>query len=188
MLDPSPYVGSCLQGVTGASLGELEGCQAPELIHKRAAAVVPPGSSQCSTAVRIRAPLIWYMPATGRAFSFKGSARKAVCCRPPTHDKANGTRIIWGRVRQQAMGRFPFKVEVADRVRCCLRKRATGRGACQCHAASNTLRSYSAQRQQAVGGNTLVRHDAEQLAGWQAGVFHQHLEIVTSRKPFAQLP
>jgi hypothetical protein len=43
---------------------------------------------------------------------------------------------------------------------------------------SNTLGCDFTQRQHAVGGNTPVRHDAEQLAGWQAGILDKHLEIV----------
>ena len=36
-------------------------------------------------------------------------------------------------------------------------------------------------RQQAVGGDTLVRHDAEQLARRQAGVFHEHPQVGAPR-------
>ena len=46
----------------------------------------------------------------------------------------------------------------------------------------------SAHRQQALSRDALVRHDAEELAGRQAGVVHQHLEVATGRKPLTQLP
>ena len=45
-----------------------------------------------------------------------------------------------------------------------------------------------AQRQKALGGDTLVGHDAEQLAGRQAGIFHEDLEIVTRGKTLPRLP
>ena len=45
-----------------------------------------------------------------------------------------------------------------------------------------------AHRQQAVGRDTFVGHDTEQLAGRQAGIFHQHLEIVTRGETLTQLP
>jgi len=44
------------------------------------------------------------------------------------------------------------------------------------------------QRQQALGGDALVGHDAEELAGGQAGIFHEQLEIVARGKILAQLP
>ena len=44
------------------------------------------------------------------------------------------------------------------------------------------------QRQQALGGDALVGHDAEELAGRQAGIFHEQLKIVTRGKILAQLP
>jgi len=53
---------------------------------------------------------------------------------------------------------------------------------------STTLGWYLAHRQQAVGGDTLIRHDAKQLAGRQAGVVHEHLEIKSPGKPFTRLP
>ena len=45
-----------------------------------------------------------------------------------------------------------------------------------------------AHRQKAISRNTLVRHDAEQLAGRQAGVFHEVLKIVTREKTLPRLP
>ena len=45
-----------------------------------------------------------------------------------------------------------------------------------------------AHRQKALGGDTLVGHDAEELARRQAGIFHENLEIVTRGKTFPRLP
>ena len=45
-----------------------------------------------------------------------------------------------------------------------------------------------AHRQKALGGDTLVGHDAEEFAGRHAGVIHQNLEVATGEKPLPQLP
>ena len=45
-----------------------------------------------------------------------------------------------------------------------------------------------AHRQKALGGDTLVGHDAEELAGGQAGIFHEDLEVVTRGKTLPRLP
>ena len=45
-----------------------------------------------------------------------------------------------------------------------------------------------AQRQKALAGDTLVGHDAEELAGRQAGIFHEDLEVVTRGKTLPRLP
>ena len=45
-----------------------------------------------------------------------------------------------------------------------------------------------AHRQQAIGGDTLVGHHAEEFAGRQAGIFHEQLEIVTRGKTLPRLP
>jgi hypothetical protein len=45
-----------------------------------------------------------------------------------------------------------------------------------------------AHRQKALGGDTLVGHDAEELAGGQAGICHEDLEVVTRGKTLPRLP
>lgn len=45
-----------------------------------------------------------------------------------------------------------------------------------------------AQSQQAVGGDAFVRHHAEQLAGWQAGIFHEPFKIATPGKGEPDFP
>ena len=45
-----------------------------------------------------------------------------------------------------------------------------------------------AYRQKALGGDTLVGHDAEELARRQGGIFHEDLEIVTRGKTLPRLP
>ena len=45
-----------------------------------------------------------------------------------------------------------------------------------------------AHRQQALGRDALVRHDAEEPARRHAGVVHQHLEVAAGGKPLPQLP
>ena len=72
-------------------------------------------------------------------------------------------------MRKKAMGQFTLKVEFG------------GRGG------ARGLR-LTAHRQQTVGRNALVRHDAEQLARRHAHIVHQHLEVATIGKPLAQLP
>jgi hypothetical protein len=52
----------------------------------------------------------------------------------------------------------------------------------------NRLGGYSAQCQQAIGVDALVRHEAKQLAGRQAGLIDEHLEIVATRKPLTRCP
>jgi hypothetical protein len=43
-------------------------------------------------------------------------------------------------------------------------------------------------RQKALGGDTLVRHNAEQLTGWKMRIFHEQFEIVTRGKAISRLP
>ena len=45
-----------------------------------------------------------------------------------------------------------------------------------------------AHRQQALGWDALVRHDAEELAGRHAGVVHQLFQAAASGKPLTQFP
>jgi len=45
-----------------------------------------------------------------------------------------------------------------------------------------------AHRQQAVGGDTLVGHDAKELAGRQAGVFHERLQVAALGQALTRLP
>ena len=91
------------------------------------------------------------------------------------------------RPPEEAMGRFPFKMESAGETAVCSSRRHWG--GCPCATRSSTSsRGYPAHCQQAVSGDTLVRHDAKQLAWGQAGVFHEQFEIVTRGKAFARLP
>ena len=46
----------------------------------------------------------------------------------------------------------------------------------------------SAHRQQAISGDALVRHDAEEAAGRHACIIGDHLEVATGGKSLAQLP
>ena len=50
------------------------------------------------------------------------------------------------------------------------------------------VRFDSAHRQQALARNTLVGHNTEQLAGWQAGILHEQLEVITRGKILTQFP
>jgi hypothetical protein len=91
-------------------------------------------------------------------------------------------------LREEAIGRFLLKVESAGSGR-----PRVGRVVCvgeRLGEASLPGRPglELAHRQQAISGDTLVSHDAEQLAGRHAGIFHEHLKIVTRGKTLTRLP
>jgi hypothetical protein len=47
---------------------------------------------------------------------------------------------------------------------------------------------FLGHRQQALGRDALVRHDAEEFAGRHTGVFSEHLKVRSGGEPFAQFP
>ena len=47
---------------------------------------------------------------------------------------------------------------------------------------------FPPHRHQAISRNTLVRHDAEELARRHACIVGEHLEVVSGGKPLAKLP
>ena len=68
-----------------------------------------------------------------------------------------------------ARGNFPLKVETGD-------------------SDAGWLSLLLRHRQQAVGRDTLVRHDAEEPARRHAGIVREHLKMATGGKPLPRLP
>ena len=106
-------------------------------------------------------------------------------------------------LREESTALFPVKPECAGRCAGVCANQFAGTGGPCGWGARGVLRADGrlgeaslpggpaldpAHRQQAVGRDTLVGHDAEELAGGQAGIFHEQLEIVSRGKIRAQLP